>query len=132
MAIGWLAVLQTVPWADVISNAPLVADGAKKLWSAIAKKPLLSETELPTQLSTASSDADAVASLQTRVAALETASTELHNQLLASSELIKALAEQNTQLIKRIETNRMRLLWLTSAVVIIGITVIAYLVLLKW
>lgn len=30
MAIGWLAVLQMVPWSDVINNAPKVAEGAEK------------------------------------------------------------------------------------------------------
>jgi hypothetical protein len=32
--------------------------------------------------------------------------------MLASSELIKEMAEQNAQLIKRVETNRARLVWL--------------------
>ena len=36
--IGWLAVLQLVPWSDVIKNAPKAADGAKKLWQSVRKK----------------------------------------------------------------------------------------------
>jgi hypothetical protein len=40
MAIGWLAVLQLVPWSDVISNAPKIAEGAKKLWIRWAKNRL--------------------------------------------------------------------------------------------
>jgi hypothetical protein len=44
--------------------------------------------------------------------ATEAAVADLRQQMLASSELIKELAEQNTQLIKRVETNRKRLLWL--------------------
>ena len=38
MAIGWLTILQSVPWTEVIKNAPKVAEGARKLWSAVAKK----------------------------------------------------------------------------------------------
>lgn len=34
MAIGWLTILKSVPWAEVISNAPKVAEGARKLWNA--------------------------------------------------------------------------------------------------
>lgn len=41
--------------------------------------------------------------------------------MLASSELIKALADQNTGLIKRAEANRVRLLWLSGAVVVAGV-----------
>jgi hypothetical protein len=46
---------------------------------------------------------------------------DLHGQMLASSELIKALAEQNTQLIKRIELNRVRLLWLAGVTGVVAI-----------
>ena len=40
--------------------------------------------------------------------------------MLSSSELIKALADQNTELVKRAEANRIRLLWLSAAVVVAG------------
>ena len=38
MPVPWLAVLQSVPWSDVIKNAPKVADGARKLWSSVGGK----------------------------------------------------------------------------------------------
>lgn len=125
MAIGWLAVLQMVPWSDVIKNAPKVADGAKKLWNAVGKN-----TPAPGTVSEADSGAplspegQADAAQQARVLALETAVQDLHEQMLASSELIKALAEQNTQLIQRAEVNRVRLLALagvTALVVVIAV-----------
>ena len=50
--------------------------------------------------------------------------------MLASSELIKALAEQNTQLILRIETQRRRMAWLAAALVLVGMAALASLVLL--
>ncbi len=39
MAIGWMTVLNLVPWGEVIKNAPAVADGAKKLWDSVGNKP---------------------------------------------------------------------------------------------
>lgn len=122
MAIGWLAVLKSVPWTDVVSNAPMIADQAKKLWNVIAKKSPSSGAEELVDLPL-STEAQSMASLQEKLAVLEVASSKLHDQMLTSSELIKALAEQNTQLIKRIELNRVRVLWLTSAIVFIGIIV---------
>ena len=101
MAIGWVTLLKTVPWADVIASAPTVADGAKKLWKAVGKK------------NTAAPETDAAARLQS----LEATVTELQNQMLASSELLTALTEQNAELIKCAEANRVRLLWLYGAVV---------------
>ena len=41
--------------------------------------------------------------------ALEETVKSLQGQMQASSELIKALADQNTQLVNRIELNRVRL-----------------------
>ncbi len=129
MAIGWLSVLQMVPWGDVISNAPKVAEAAKKLWNAVAKKSPAAEMAASDAQPAASPQAQAVASLQAQLAAVEAAAAELHGQMLASSELIKVLAEQNTQLIQRIETNRVRLVWLAAVTVVSAIVALAGLVL---
>ena len=115
MAIGWLSVLKMVPWSDVIQNAPKAAESARKLWGSVGRNP-------PPAGADATSDAHAplpggsatLAALQRRIDALEEASDALHGQMLASSALIKTLAEQNTQLIARVEVNRVRLLALAA------------------
>ena len=129
MAIGWLTVLKSVPWGEVISNAPKVADGAKKLWNSVGKKPPVAE---PAAAATTPSAHDPAATglLQTRLATVEAAAADLHGQMLASSEVIKSLAEQNAQLIRGIEANRIRLRWLTGAVIALGCIVAVGLVLL--
>jgi hypothetical protein len=119
MAIGWIAVLQMVPWTDVIKNAPKVAEGAKKLWNTVGKKPLpAAPADIATTGVQLPPEGQALAALQAHVLALESATEDLHEQMLASSELIKALAEQNTQLIRRAEVNRIRLL------VVAGVTAV--------
>lgn len=115
MAISWLTVLQIVPWSDVINNAPKVVDGAKKLWNTVARNPAPPELPARDTAPAASPEAQAIAELAARVASLEANAADLHGQMLASSELIKALAEQNTQLITRIEANRVRTVWLAAA-----------------
>jgi hypothetical protein len=124
MALGWLAVLKSVPWADVVSNAPVVTEGAKKLWNAVAKK--TPQAAAPDAAPTA---AGALAEVQARLGAAEAALSEVRGQLLASSELISSLAEQNTQLIARIEMNRVRVLWLAAAAGVLGMVALAGLVL---
>jgi hypothetical protein len=122
MAIGWLTVLKSVPWGEVIANAPKVADGAKKLWSSVGKKPAqpAADSTPPSAV-----DSGTFADLQARLATLETAASDLHDQMLASSELIKALADQNALLIKGLEVSRVRLRWLSGAVIAIGSAVVA-------
>ena len=116
MAIGWMTVLKLVPWADVIKNAPAVADGARKLWDTVGRPTepqAVVDDEAPATLSPAQH-------LQERLTEAEAAIATLHEQMQASSALIKALAEQNTELIRRAETNRVRVLWLAGLVVVFG------------
>lgn len=120
MAIGWWTVLQSVPWAEVVSNAPKVAAGAKKLWAAVGRKPHAGAQVADATQASLSPEARAITALTAHVSELETAVKELQEQMLASSELIKALAEQNTQLIFRIETQRRRMAWLAGALVLVG------------
>jgi hypothetical protein len=127
MGIGWLAVLQLVPWTDVVRNAPKVAEGAKKLWSAIARKGPAPGATAP---SARTPEAQSIGGHEARLKVLEAMTAELHEQLLASSELIKALAEQNTQLVARIEANRVRVLWLFVAVAISGLVAVCSLAIL--
>ena len=67
-------------------------------------------------------ESQAIALLERQLGALEVTVSDLHEQMRESSELIKALADQNTQLIKRVEVNRRRLLWLAGLLVVLGLT----------
>ncbi len=120
MPIPWLVVLQAVPWTDVIKNTPRVADGAKKLWNRVSKKSSTSSDPLALLAPIDASETLSVAQLQTRIAHIEAATAELHSQMLASSELINTLAEQNAQLVARIEAGRVRLRWLMLLTVLFG------------
>ena len=121
MAIGWLAVLKSVPWSEVINNAPKVADGARKLWNTVARKSSPPEVSDASTQPVVALESQPLAALEARVITLEAAVSDLHGQMLASSELIKALADQNAQLIQGIETNRVRLLWLSAATAVVAI-----------
>ena len=110
MAIPWLAILSNVPWKDVIDKAPKVADGAKKLWKSVAKKSGPTAPANTNVKPAHSSEVQTIASLDTRIIELKNEVAALHDQMLASSEIIEALAEQNTQLIKSIEIFRGRVL----------------------
>jgi len=128
MPLPWLTVLQSVPWTDVIRNAPKVAEGAKKLWSAVGKKPQPAADEGAVTVG-APADAPSVAALQLRLTTMEASVADLHGQMVASSELIKALADQNALLIQRIEVNRVRWLWLAGVVGVAGAVAVAALML---
>jgi hypothetical protein len=107
MAIGWLTLLKHVPWTEVVSNAPKVADGARKLWKAVAKKSPAASGEATATLA-AGSAPDA------RTARLEGVVADLQGQMVASSELIKALADQNARLVASVGTLRTRIAWLAA------------------
>lgn len=123
MAIGWLTILKSVPWTEVIRNAPKVAEGARKLWNAVGKQRAADEAADAAAPPAASHEPHTLEALEARVAALEAAVSDLHGQMFASSELIKDLAEQNAQLVKRIEANRKRTFWLGAATLALAIAV---------
>ncbi len=123
MALGWFSLLKTVPWADVIATAPVVADGAKRLWKSVAKKPAAAPAPAA---SAVTGEVAPLAQLQARIAALELGSDELRTQLRSSTELIQSLAEQNAVLVQRVEAHRVRLLWTTWAVAALAIAAVVY------
>jgi hypothetical protein len=127
MAIGWMTVLKMVPWGDVIETAPKVAAGAKKLWAKVGNKPISDATPAIGNASSTPqtlTEPDAIRALQTQVAELQVATAELHQQMFESSALIQSLAEQNTQLVQRVELNRKRLLALAVVTMALGVTLV--------
>ncbi len=123
MPISWLTVLQAVPWSDVIRNAPKVADGAKKLWSTVAGQPAQAPVDAGTLARSRDDRSPEV--LQARIDALDATVADLHGQLLASAELIRELAEQNTQMVRRVELNRVRAVRLTWALAGVALVAVA-------
>ncbi|MGL6072126.1 hypothetical protein [Craterilacuibacter sp.] len=128
MAISWLAVLKSVPWADVVSNAPVIAEGAKKLWKkTVAKTPPPVAEVVVSPVDAVPEHDQAMVQRDARLAALESTVADLQQQMLASSELITALAGQNNQLVQRIDLLRRRALWvgmvLAGSIVLLAVAV---------
>jgi len=115
MPIGWMTVLKLVPWGDVIKSAPVVAEGAKKLWDSVGKDKSAAASSPHRVDQTPPADGSGA-----RLLAAEAEIATLHEQMQASSALIKALAEQNAELVRRVETNRRRLLWLVAGVAVLA------------
>ena len=111
-----LTVLSNIPWAQVVENAPKVADAAGKLWNRVARRNAQTTEELVAESQQRPvSEAEL---LKRRVDCLEDALRSLQDEMRASSQLIKDLAEQNTVLVQRIEFNRLKLVSLTTATAI--------------
>lgn len=110
---GWLSVLKLVPWADVIAAAPKVAGGARKLWDSVGREPVPGEAA--PEVAKASS-ADPTVALAARLDQNEAALADLRDKLHTATGLIAKLAEQNEQLIAKMDLMRVRLLWLGGAV----------------
>jgi hypothetical protein len=124
MAVGTLiTVLSNIPWGQVVENAPKVAEGAVKLWNSVTnrnKQDAIQDKQVVAD--DAPSEADR---MKARLLALEDSITRLQDQMQASSALIKDLAEQNTQLVQRIELNRIRLVRYSVATALQGAALLA-------
>ena len=124
MATGLITVLSNVPWSDVIRHAPKVADGARKLWDrARGKPPVVEVVEVPTPPAV-SAEQQALAALEARTAALQTAVLDLQSQMTESATLIKELADLNEQLIQRVQAQGRSLRWMSATLAVLSLAVL--------
>lgn len=99
--------LAAIPWGKVVEYAPLIADAAKSLWKTVkSDKPQVAEEH---------------ATLSKRVDDLAIDSQELHDQMLVATEIIARLADQNSQLSKRVR-------WLTYGCIFAAVTSVVALI----
>jgi hypothetical protein len=121
MPVPWLTVLKLVPWKDVARNAPAIADGAKKLWTKVGRKgttgSVVNATTNPPPIPAGE---PGLAALNVRLATQEARTAEMQESLKNSTALINELAEQNAQLVMRIESLHRRVLWLSVALIVLG------------
>lgn len=109
MAIDYLTALKLIPWDEVVRNAPSIIDGSKKLWNAATK-----------------GSQPAATNMESRVLSLETEVSELKQELISSADLIKALAEQNSQLVQAVGALQTRARQLAIAVAVLGAGAIVF------
>ncbi|MES2759926.1 MAG: hypothetical protein V4693_21345 [Pseudomonadota bacterium] len=110
-----------VPWSDVIKAAPEAAGAARKLWDAVSRR-----KQQPGAIETVDAAALTPAAMLARLERAETAVADLHTQMLAASEVIATLAQQNGQLIARIDALRKRVLFqgiATAAISVVAIVI---------
>jgi hypothetical protein len=107
---AFIAVLSNIPWAQVVENAPKVADGAARLWKSVTGFRRSVQSERLVEETASKDDISESEVLRAQIRTLDESVKNLQDQMRASSELIKALADQNTLLVQRIELNRVRLL----------------------
>lgn len=125
MAVGWVAVLQMVPWGEVIKNAPKVADGAVKLWNSVSKKNTGDSVDSESTDVILANDVSALEKLDHRLQEAQASIADLQAQVVQSAEVIKELASQNAQLVAQIEANRkaVTVLGVVVALAVIGVVV---------
>jgi hypothetical protein len=114
MASGWWSMLKTVPWSEVIHAAPQVAGTARRLWDTVARKSGGAGMAAEPMMQDAPQE-DYVGTLVMRVEKNEMSLADLRTQMLQASEIIANLADQNAQLIAKMDAARDRMLWLSVA-----------------
>jgi len=132
MAAGAIiTVLSNIPWGQVVENAPRIVEGAAKLWNAVARSRPDKSQEAEADATVQETDS-ATELLQKELVAIREHVHRLEEQMAASSELIKELAEQHAQLVTRIELNSVRyrrlvIVTVIGAVCLAGISVYLFL-----
>lgn len=118
MAISWISALKMVPWDVVVSNAPGVVEGARKLWKSAGRNEAATG-KVQTDLSA-----------ESRLETLESEVADLQQEMASSAELIKALADQNAQLVQAVAVLRGRQRLFAAAIALLAIAVASCLLVL--
>ena len=105
----------------MINAAPQVASGARRLWDTVARKSGSPGGMPMGPAMEAEPEEDVFGMLVLRVEKNEATLLDLRTQMLQASEIIANLAEQNAQLIAKMEAARTRMLWLGVATGVSGI-----------
>ena len=109
MAVAWLKVLKAVPWSEVIAAAPQVANGARKLWDTVGRKGGPPAGIDDVGMAPMPRGEDGMALLAAHIEQQDATIAQMHGQLREASKLIAELADQNAQLIARMEAARGRM-----------------------
>ena len=119
MAIPWLAAaFKAIPWKEVVTAAPSLVEGTKKLWSSVTRTEKRSSFAHGQSDESSSTHSDHLSAIEARLLSIEARATEIAHQAVTSAELIKSLAEQNAQLVQAVEILRIRtrkLVWFAAA-----------------
>lgn len=85
--------LSNIPWGQVVDSAPKIAQGAGRLWETVKSR--RSEAGAP---AAAPDEAP-----PTELEQLQAQMQALHDEVRATAQLVKDLAEQNAQLVQRLQ-----------------------------
>lgn len=133
MAAGTvLTVLSNIPWGQVIDAAPRIAEGAGRLWEAARnlRKTRAPEPEGPDASGAPQAQPTESERMQARIADLEATVQAMREQMQASAQVVKELADQNALLVQRIEVARQRVVLLAAAGAAVALALMATLALL--
>lgn len=116
MAAGTvITVLSNIPWGTVIDAAPRIAEGAGRLWEAARNLRRPKPPEAPDAPATGDPPISDTERLRSRVGELEATVQAMREQLQASAQVVKELADQNALLVQRIDVARRRILLMAVA-----------------
>ena len=130
MAAGWWTVLRTGPWNEVISAAPQVANGARRLWDTVNRnRQGMPDGPMGMAPEMAGQEDDVFDVLIRSVERNDAEITDLRNQMRSASEIIANLADQNAQLIAKVDAQRQKMTWMGVTAALSGLLSVVALVL---
>ena len=122
MASGWYAAFKDIPWSKALSVAPAIAERGRKLWGRAQPR----AASVP-PLSAAG--AEALPALEVRCSTLESRIAQLDEEMVSSFEVVQAIAEQHSELVRAVDILLERTRVLLRACILLGAALVALLVL---
>lgn len=93
MASAWLAPFNDIPWSRVLGMAPSLAERARKLWQ---RQPAQEEAAAP-------ATEEAVSAVEVRLHRIERRVAALQEEAVSSFEVVRAITEQHSDLVRAVD-----------------------------
>ena len=122
--MGWLGALKLVPWSEVIEAAPGLVRGARRIFAQTQDEPATAAEPPP-----AVADVDPTEALRAQLQQLEAQVQALATQQQATAGLLESLTEHNARLVEAVQMLRLRQRWLSGAVAVLALALVAALAL---
>jgi len=103
MATRWFASISDIPWGKALASAPALAERGRDLLGRLAGRAQGDVSVTPVAPATVDASNEAIAALEVRYRVLESRAKGADEELKASFEVVHALAEQHSELVRVVD-----------------------------
>lgn len=119
--MAWFASISDIPWRKALASAPVLAERGRDLLGRLGGRPPVDVSLTPIVPGTVEASHEAIAALEVRYRILESHAKNADEELRASFEVVRALADQHSELVRVVDALIARTRMLFGAIIALAV-----------